>query len=98
MALSDNVVRVGLTPKFKDKDTLERMLSYRSVPVTWCKMQTLDSYTMLYRPPPSAFPKFEVERISLSSKQSYEIAALACGSILIITHFTCKGAGEVGVM
>lgn len=29
MALSDNVVRAGLTPKFKDVDTLCAMLSYR---------------------------------------------------------------------
>jgi mannose-6-phosphate isomerase len=29
MACSDNVVRVGLTPKFKDVDTLTAMLTYR---------------------------------------------------------------------
>jgi mannose-6-phosphate isomerase class I len=31
MALSDNVVRAGLTPKFKDVRTLCDMLHYRSV-------------------------------------------------------------------
>ena len=29
MALSDNVVRAGLTPKFKDCDTLCKMLIYK---------------------------------------------------------------------
>ena len=29
MACSDNVVRAGLTPKFRDKDTLCEMLTYR---------------------------------------------------------------------
>lgn len=29
MACSDNVVRVGLTPKFRDVNTLVNMLTYR---------------------------------------------------------------------
>lgn len=29
MACSDNVVRAGLTPKFKDVDTLVSMLTYK---------------------------------------------------------------------
>ena len=33
MALSDNVVRAGLTPKFKDVDTLCSMLHYRYDPL-----------------------------------------------------------------
>lgn len=33
MACSDNVVRAGLTPKFKDKDTLVDMLTYSRGPV-----------------------------------------------------------------
>jgi mannose-6-phosphate isomerase len=32
MAASDNVVRAGLTPKFKDVDTLLDMLTYRCGP------------------------------------------------------------------
>ena len=35
MALSDNVVRVGLTPKFKDKDTMFHMLHYHSCNVNF---------------------------------------------------------------
>lgn len=39
MALSDNVVRVGLTPKFKDVDTLLGMLDYTCVlAVTQCSV------------------------------------------------------------
>ena len=33
MACSDNVVRAGLTPKFKDVKTLLSILNYRSVSV-----------------------------------------------------------------
>ena len=31
MAASDNVVRAGLTPKFRDTDTLCSMLTYKQV-------------------------------------------------------------------
>lgn len=32
MARSDNVVRAGLTPKYKDVDTLASMLTYNTKP------------------------------------------------------------------
>jgi mannose-6-phosphate isomerase len=39
MANSDNVVRGGLTPKFKDKDTLYQMLPYNTMGVQRSPMQ-----------------------------------------------------------
>ena len=88
MALSDNVVRAGLTPKFQDKPTLERMLVYKSAPVSYSKVSTLDAFTRLYRPPATSFSEFEVEHISVSSGQKYDVIAHPCASIIIIT--SCK--------
>lgn len=59
MASSDNVVRAGLTPKFKDIDTLVNMLDYQPqhadqlkfVP-TQCEK---DPCSLLYNPPVDDF-------------------------------------------
>lgn len=42
MAASDNVVRAGLTPKFKDVDTLVDMLTYNYAPIEEQKMSPTD--------------------------------------------------------
>ncbi|RDA87767.1 hypothetical protein CP532_2455 [Ophiocordyceps camponoti-leonardi (nom. inval.)] len=42
MAASDNVVRAGLTPKFKDVKTLVDMLTYRCAPIEQQKMAPAD--------------------------------------------------------
>ncbi|PFH58022.1 hypothetical protein XA68_14246 [Ophiocordyceps unilateralis] len=69
MAASDNVVRAGLTPKFKDVTTLVDMLTYRCAPIEQQKMApteyayaTLDrtayssgSAVVLYDPPIDEF-------------------------------------------
>ena len=44
MASSDNVVRAGFTPKFKDVDTLTSMLTYSYAPIEQQKMK-VDDYT-----------------------------------------------------
>ena len=95
MALSDNVVRAGLTPKFQDKPTLERMLVYKSAPVSYCKVSTLDAFTRLYRPPVASFSEFEVEHIVVSSSQKYDVIVHPCASIIIFT--SCK-KGEMDDM
>lgn len=95
MALSDNVVRVGLTPKFKDKETLERMLTYRCVPISYCKKQTLDAFTMLYRPPSEQFSEFEVECITLAAKQTTVMASIPCASVIIITSYNSTIGGNI---
>ena len=46
MALSDNVVRVGLTPKFKDIETMYHMLHYESCNVNFLKSMRVDQCTM----------------------------------------------------
>ncbi|KAK4237489.1 mannose-6-phosphate isomerase [Achaetomium macrosporum] len=42
MASSDNVVRAGFTPKFKDVDTLANMLTYNYAPIDEQKMHPVD--------------------------------------------------------
>jgi mannose-6-phosphate isomerase len=42
MASSDNVVRAGFTPKFKDVDTLVSMLTYNYAPIDEQKMHPVD--------------------------------------------------------
>lgn len=50
MAASDNVVRAGFTPKFKDVDTLVSMLTYNYAPIDEQKMAPLDyAYATLNR-------------------------------------------------
>jgi mannose-6-phosphate isomerase len=51
MAASDNVVRAGLTPKFKDVGTLVDMLTYSYAPIEEQKMEPTD----LYDPPIEEF-------------------------------------------
>lgn len=50
MAASDNVVRAGFTPKFKDVDTLVSMLTYNYAPIDEQKMTPVDyAYATLNR-------------------------------------------------
>lgn len=79
MAASDNVVRAGFTPKFKDIDTLTSMLTYDHAPIDEQKLQTQDyphckfnskafssnSNCILYDPP---IEEFSVLRTVLGSE------------------------------
>ena len=58
MANSDNVVRVGLTPKFKDAKTLVDILDYETGPVSVLE-GSADSAETAYQTPAS---EFEVSR------------------------------------
>jgi len=78
MAASDNVVRAGFTPKFKDVDTLTSMLTYGYAPIADQKMTPADwpfatfnaaayssnSSCILYNPP---IPEFAVIRSTLAA-------------------------------
>ena len=67
MACSDNVVRAGLTPKFKDVDTLCEMLDYKcgtkEENIFPCHHDPSDTYVTIYDPP---VPDFAVARIQVS--------------------------------
>ena len=67
MSNSDNVVRAGLTPKFKDISTLLDILVYESGPVEILEdRDTLQEF--IYKTPMS---EFEVSRILLDKKEVY---------------------------
>ena len=67
MACSDNVVRAGLTPKFKDVATLCDILDYHCRPASDnifpSKSHPVDSFVTLYNPP---VPEFTVAQISVN--------------------------------
>lgn len=106
MAASDNVVRAGLTPKFKDTDTLVSMLTYNFAPIEEQKMTPMEypyatlnrkaysggSSVELYDPP---IEEFSVVRTALrggeGSKATFE--PLAGPSVIICT----SGKGKISV-
>jgi mannose-6-phosphate isomerase len=105
MAASDNVVRAGLTPKFKDVSTLVDMLTYNYAPIDEQKMEPAEypyatlnragyssgSAVMLYDPP---IEEFSVVRTLLrgeGAKATFD--PLEGPSILICT----SGKGTIAV-
>ena len=66
MACSDNVVRAGLTPKYRDKETLCQMLTYNCRTAAENKFPHKEHPTAphisIYDPPT---PEFAVGRVSL---------------------------------
>ncbi|ORX92444.1 mannose-6-phosphate isomeras-like protein [Clohesyomyces aquaticus] len=105
MASSDNVVRAGFTPKFKDVSTLTTMLTYSYAPISEQKMTPVDypyatlsaaayssnSASILYDPP---IPEFSVVRTALNksgAKATFD--PIQGPSILLCT----KGKGYVSV-
>jgi len=96
MANSDNVVRAGLTPKFKDVETLCNMLTYRCEPA---KKQILhakkaEQYIATYMP---GTDEFRVDRIAFDAEvANYNLPKRDGASILIVTKGTGRyeNAGE----
>lgn len=105
MASSDNVVRAGFTPKFKDVDTLTTMLTYSYAPISEQKMSPSDypyvklnataysskSSAQLYDPP---IPEFAVVRVALNKpKAKATFDPIEGPSIILCT----KGKGTISV-
>jgi mannose-6-phosphate isomerase len=89
MALSDNVVRAGLTPKFRDVETLCKMLHYKVGVPALIQPKGIDEHTMCYRPSPTICTEFEVEVTNLpahamSSSEGYTLRPLPCASLLLV--------------
>ncbi|PYH48393.1 mannose-6-phosphate isomerase pmi1 [Aspergillus saccharolyticus JOP 1030-1] len=105
MASSDNVVRAGFTPKFKDVDTLTEMLTYSYAPIEEQKLQPTDypyvvlnasayssgSSCLLYDPPIEEFSVVKTELRRPGAKATFD--GLVGPSILICTG----GAGKITV-
>lgn len=87
MACSDNVVRAGLTPKFKDIDTLCSMLDYVPGPVERfaCNWTDEDDYCQVSIPP---VPDFAMARLRLpfsaTATDGYRLPVRPNASILLV--------------
>jgi mannose-6-phosphate isomerase len=105
MAASDNVVRAGFTPKFKDVDTLISMLTYSYAPISEQKMDPVDypyvtlnatayssgSAATLYDPPIEEFSVVKTDLKKKGAKATFE--QIAGPSIFICT----SGNGKISV-
>jgi mannose-6-phosphate isomerase len=93
MACSDNVVRAGLTPKFKDVENLLRMLNYSGTSANdiLFKPSQFDpshKYTLLFKPP---IDDFAVAKIEIPTGESdYEIVNSEFGSIVLVISGTAS--------
>ncbi|KAI9036343.1 mannose-6-phosphate isomerase pmi1 [Aspergillus affinis] len=102
MASSDNVVRAGFTPKFKDVSTLTDMLTYSYAPIEEQKLEPKDypyvvlnvpayssmSSSLLYDPPIEEFSVVKTELKRAGAKATFD--GLAGPSIVICTGGTGK--------
>jgi mannose-6-phosphate isomerase len=105
MAASDNVVRAGFTPKFKDVDTLISMLTYSYAPISEQKMEPVDypyvtinapayssgSQVILYDPPIDEFSVIKTDLKKTGAKATFE--PISGPSIFICT----SGEGKISV-
>ncbi|KAJ3153460.1 Mannose-6-phosphate isomerase [Geranomyces variabilis] len=93
MAASDNVIRSGLTPKFKDVDTLVNCLTYNHGPAHSQIMRgepyPATKHSMLYDPP---IDEFSILRTTLAGGERESVAGIDGPSILVVT----EGSGVLG--
>ncbi|RKP15413.1 mannose-6-phosphate isomerase, partial [Piptocephalis cylindrospora] len=86
MAASDNVVRAGLTPKFRDVDTLVSMLSYRTESPSTHMLRSTPfrdvPHTKLYEAPA---PECRVLITSVSDTSTVSVPPLSTPSVAICT-------------
>ncbi|EGF79869.1 hypothetical protein BATDEDRAFT_33280 [Batrachochytrium dendrobatidis JAM81] len=99
MATSDNVVRSGLTPKFKDVDTLVSMLTYSYGPadaqILYGEAVPNTQFTKLYDPPISEFAVVQVCMTRQAQGEVVEMGESVQGpSLAIVTGG--KGRVEAG--
>lgn len=82
MANSDNVVRAGLTPKFKDVSNLINMLTYNDGAPEVMEGEKVDEYTTLYQPPAE---EFQLTKYSVPPSKTHNLkSAKGVGIILCI--------------
>jgi len=105
MASSDNVIRAGFTPKFKDVDTLTTTLTYSYAPISEQKMAPADyayvklntiayssnSAAILYDPPIEEFSVVKTDLNKAGGKATFD--AIEGPSIIICT----QGEGKISV-
>ncbi|XP_064455928.1 mannose-6-phosphate isomerase-like [Ornithodoros turicata] len=91
MACSDNVVRAGLTPKFKDVDILCSMLTYNSILPTDVKFPPVsqDNCCSTFLPP---IRDFAVAKYHVPEGRTHIMKAVVSASIVIVV----EGSGHLG--
>lgn len=90
MACSDNVVRAGLTPKFKDVSTLVDMLTYKDDPPKIMTGEEIDQCSVVYKPP---VEEFQLTKTVVSPGSTYEIKPAKGSGMIMVTG----GQGWIGV-
>ncbi|XP_062198344.1 mannose-6-phosphate isomerase 1-like [Phragmites australis] len=88
MATSDNVVRAGLTPKYRDVQTLCSMLTYKQIFPEILRGVTVHPFVTRYTPPTD---EFEVDRYLLPPGESVAMSPVPGPSIFLVM----TGEGEV---
>lgn len=93
MAASDNVVRAGLTPKFKDVKVLVDMLTYRygSAKSQLMTGSNFGTHSLLYDPP---IDEFSVVLTSLKANETEKHQGIKGPSIFIVTRGEGSLLGE----
>ncbi|KAB0790864.1 hypothetical protein PPYR_14951 [Photinus pyralis] len=92
MACSDNIVRAGLTPKYKDVETLCRILTYQTKPAREQLLRPTveDAYCQAFKPP---VPDFAVIKIEVpAAVGDYTLKPRQSASVLIVIG----GGGRMG--
>lgn len=92
MACSDNVIRAGLTPKFKDVETLLEMLDFTGKTATekFFQSAVIGPYSELFKPPVNDFAVIQIK--VPASVESYCIENRACGSIILVLKGNASAA------
>ncbi|GJN05938.1 hypothetical protein PR202_ga23617 [Eleusine coracana subsp. coracana] len=93
MATSDNVVRAGLTPKYRDVQTLCSMLTYRQIFPEILRGTPVQPYVRRYTPP---FDEFEVDCCLVPPGEVVVISPVPGPSIFIV--MTGEGEAQVDSM
>ena len=84
MANSNNVVRMGCTPKLRDVPVLTEMLTFNSGLPNVLRGNTLDDHVCVYKPTDPAVTEFQLERIEVATGHSYQLTPPSTPSILIV--------------
>ncbi|KAK7603612.1 hypothetical protein V9T40_003611 [Parthenolecanium corni] len=83
MACSDNVIRAGLTPKYRDVETLCEILNYstKSANSKILFPEIENDFSTVYKPP---VPEFAVCKINVSPGKEYHLIPRDSSSIFIV--------------
>lgn len=95
MACSDNTIRAGLTPKFRDINTLCSSLTYKNKTIqeVMLPIKKIDKFTSFYG---GSADEFAVEFVDVDATEElyvdYVLPPKSSGSILLVMH----GNGTAG--